>query len=183
MVGREFSQGNRHVLDLCDDQDPRGIQYIHTGRIGRLPGASVTSPPSAEFLQRAGVIAPFNDPNRYFDSASGKVAQRLRTMGIDTLSIRDSVLEGIKTPDGVTISGSVTWEVKAPQTPKGIARAFEHARRQSPCLILWTQALEMSSKDAVVVLQRQLPTWGADYQEVIVMLGDRGEEYVHWIHE
>jgi len=182
-LASSFGVGNRSVLRSVSEDDPRRVCYIHTGQIGRLPGASIASPPSADFLRKAGVVAPFNDPERYFDPASRKVARWLSTMGIESLSVRDSVLTDVKTPDGVLADGSATWEVKAPQTPKGIARGFEHARRQSPCLILWTQAFELSCENAVMALERQLPKWGADYREVIIILGNGTKEYVHWIRE
>ena len=103
-------------------------------------------------------------------------------MGIESLSVRDSVLTDVKTPDGVLADGSATWEVKTPQVLRGIDRAFYEARKQSPCLILWSENLYISERQALTILKRQLPTWGADYCEVIIVLG-KGESCVHWIHD
>jgi len=162
--------------------EPRRLAYTHDGRVGRRSGASNPSPPTPEFLREAELLAPGNDPGRFFDKGGRAVAAWLERLGISSVSVRAGTTDGEKTPDGLAIGLDRTWEAKRPQSVGGLERAWRGARKQSRWMIVDGRALGLSEDDAAETLRRHLPIWGADYDEVMVIVGDHGDTYVHWKH-
>ena len=162
---------------------PQRIVYAHHGALGRLAGASPTSPVGADFLRSIGAVAEPRNPDVFFDPGARRVARWLRRIGIESLSVRDGVLPRVQTPDGLVPDTSRTWEAKLPTSAAGVLRAFDEARHQSPWLILWSPISDLSGDHAINVLRRRLPVWGADYDEIMIILGDDGGSYVHWTRE
>jgi len=158
---------------------PQRIEYLHDGTIGRLAGASVARPPSVAWLRRKGLVAPPTDPSRYFDDGGKAVSAWLSRFGLRSLSVRDGVIPDVMTPDGILVGPQMTWEAKLPASVSGLMRAFEDARHQSARLIVWARS-GVSSWQAIEVLRRRLPSWGADYREIVIVLGEGGGAYVHW---
>jgi len=161
---------------------PRRIDYVHHGAIGRLAGAKAAKPPTPAFLRRAGIVAPRSDPDRYFDPNSRMVSAWLSRFNRRSLSVKDGTLPQQPTPDGLLINTDVTWETKRPRTAAGVFRVFGDARYQSPRLVIDGSFLDLAEEQAVEVLVRQLPVWGADYDEVVILLGRHADGYVHWGH-
>jgi|GEM_PF-2202064 len=93
---------------------PTPIRYVPTGPVGRRPGANPQTPVTVTELRKNGAIAPTDDPDQYFDSSGLMAARWLELIGIRSVSIRDGIMNGVKTPDGQIVESETTWEAKRP---------------------------------------------------------------------
>ena len=161
---------------------PARIEYRHDGRVGRHPGASPTNPPTADFLRDHGLVARASEPYVHFDDGARAVAEWLVRVGVDSLSVKDGIVDRRQTPDGIAVGSDRTWEAKRPESEAGLSRALGSARHQSDWVIIDGSRLGLTEVQAAEFLRRQFPVWGADYTEVIIVPRSGGDRYVPWAH-
>ncbi len=132
--------GDLYVIDMTEQQTaapfrvlPFDVDHVFEGVLGGLERSGMPpAPPTYLELEGAGLIAPVDDPDRWFSPAEARTAAWLRGRECPTLSVRR--LEGRyrKTPDAVAAHVAVTIETKtADSTANAITQRVREGRKQA----------------------------------------------------
>ncbi|WP_306367159.1 hypothetical protein [Nocardiopsis sp. CC223A] len=142
-----------------------------------LPRPEQTKPPTGranprplEEITDEGLVGPgwenFNDKEK-------EVAEFLREHGIETVSIKESTVDGVRTPEAAIAGTGETVEFKILEsdTARSFERNIRSARGQSRRMVFDVRHLGTSQEDAVKGLGKGLYNYGGDVSEVVV-IGD-----------
>ncbi|ADH69961.1 hypothetical protein [Nocardiopsis dassonvillei] len=163
------SQGSQErLLDAFPDRvDTEGL----------LPRPDQTKPPtgranprSFEDIASEGLVGP---EWKHFSDKEVRVAEYLREHGIEVESIKESTVDGVRTPEAV-ISGTgetVEFKVLESDTARSFERNIRNARGQSRRMVFDVRHLGTSQEDAVKRIGSGLFNYGGDLSEVVV-IGD-----------
>lgn len=174
-VGGGHGGSGRHGGSGGDHPPERGLLTPATASWQRddLPRprsvrGDVRAPVTVAQLEVAGLLG---DRWEYLLPSELRAAERLRALGIELRSIRDTRL--FQTPDAIILGNWETVEIKT--QGEATFGAFRHhlrdARRQSRRLVIVLSNPAVSEADAVIWARRALGRYGGGYDEVLV-LGD-----------
>lgn len=137
------------------------------------PTTSVRSerPPTYDTITNNREIAPHKDPDRYYQTAEERAtAQRLRTLGIETRSVKPNALAG-KNPEAVIDAGKQTVDFKqvGESTRNAIEKQLRRGRSQTRAIVLDARASGFSEIDAHAQLARALGNYTGDFDQVLFL--------------
>ncbi len=148
-------------------------------RINQTPGGErrTTLVPTAGELQAEGLVAPTDDPYRYFDSKERATVDWLAANGVSGIrSVRTRDRPGEPTPDTVFdhAAGLATLEMKAPDKPSegAIDRGVRYGRKQSRIVVIDCRHAGTELNTAESGLRRAISHHGQDVDQVIVVVSD-----------
>lgn len=142
-----------------------------------LPRPEQTKPPTGranprllEEITDEGLVGPGWE---HFNEKEKEVAEFLRTHGIETVSIKESTVDGVRTPEAAIAGTGETVEFKILEsdTARSFERNIRSARGQSRRMVFDVRHLGTSQEDAVKGLGKGLYNYGGDVSEIVV-IGD-----------
>lgn len=152
----------------------RGVVAVHV-RPGGAPREQV--PPSVAELEAARLVAPDDDPYRYFSPKERVLADWLSAHGITGLrSVRARDRPGKPTPDAVFdhVDGWATLEMKTLDSPaeNAVRAGVRSGRKQSPIVVIDGCGVAIPPDRATTALRKAIRVHGVDLRQVIVVLAD-----------
>ena len=161
---------------------PFDVDHVFEGVPGGLERSDrPPAPPTYAELEAAGLIAPADDPDRWFSPAEASTAAWLRGRDCPTLSVRR--LEGRyrKTPDAVAAHVAVTIETKtADSTANAITQRVREGRKQARRVVIDLRNQGSHLDDARAGLDLALRRYGLHLDETLLVLAD--DLAVGWFH-
>ncbi|HET9875715.1 MAG TPA: hypothetical protein VFQ37_08105, partial [Mycobacterium sp.] len=139
--------------------------------------------PSVAELESEGLIAPDDDPHRYFDQRERSIAEWLAANGVHGLrSVRRRHGHRRRTPDGIFDRGNscATIEMKAPSaaTADGVRRNTRVGTEQSRIVVLDFRGSGLDLATGIDGVRRVVRQNGNDLDQLIVML--KGNSRLGW---
>ncbi|MBT2265912.1 hypothetical protein [Rhodococcus erythropolis] len=166
----------RHIL-------PEGIVIE-----GETPGGSPprNTPKTADELRDLGLVAPAEDPDRYFDrdkKTRGKperpeteVADWLRDQDIDVISVDEGNGALGKVPDSIAIASDQTVEIKTTTGGwRAVSERIVGGKEQSERVIVNATASNLTVEQAERGLRNGIRDAGAHLTEVVVIVSLAGD--------
>lgn len=170
-----------------DDAARRVLPYDIDFRMARPLGATHSperppNPPSHAELIELGLVAPRDDPDRWFNSQEKQLADWLRRRGIGLLSVRRRMGEHERTPDAVITNEPVTVELKycPVASVTGIVRAVRLGRGQSRRVVVDVRGPRADPALALAAIGRALRYYGFWLDEIVVVVTEG--QSIGWWH-
>lgn len=127
------------------------------------------------------MIAPDDDPDRWFSPQELVTATWLRSRGLDVRSVEVRRLQGLKTPDAVAAAHPITIETKtAIGTLNSILKRIRTARWQARHVVLDLRGTGTTREAATAGLAAALDMYGEQLDEVVVIVTDNLS--IGWTH-
>lgn len=161
---------------------PFDVDYVFERSLGGLIRADrPPAPPSYAELETEGLIAPADDPDRWFSAEEMAAAAWLRERNCPVRSVKRRDGQYRKTPDAVAAHVAVTIETKtADSSANAIAQRIREGRRQARRVILDLRGTGARQGDAQAGLGLALGRYGQHLDEVVLILAD--DLAVGWAH-
>lgn len=139
------------------------------------------TPPTYEEIAREGLIAPADDPDRWFSPAERMTATWLRHRDLDVRSVRVRMRDGLKTPDAVAVRIPITIETKtAVGSLNSIVQRIRAARAQARHVVVDLRGTGTTRAAAEAGLAAALDMYGEQLDEVAIIVTDNLA--VGWSH-
>jgi hypothetical protein len=153
---------------------PFDHDFRFVGTLGNLLNPdNPPNPPTFEELAEAGVIAPADDPDRFFNKAERATAAWLRSRGLDVLSVNRRTGQRARTPDAVIAGEPVTLETKgAVASENSIVQQIRGGRGQSRRIVVDARSENANLATAQAGLAHALRHYGQQLDEVVIVLTD-----------
>lgn len=151
---------------------PFDHDYRHIGEVGDLHNpAHPPNPPTFTELREAGLIAPVDDPDRYFSVAELATATWLRAHNLDVVSVNTRSGIRARTPDAVIAGVPATLETKgAVGTVNSIAQRIRSGRGQSRRVVVDLRDSDANLALARIGLEIAVRRYGSWVDEVLVIV-------------
>ncbi len=161
---------------------PFDVDHVYEGLLGGLERPDrPPAPPTYEELEDEGLIAPADDPYRWFSPEERSAAEWLRDRQCPVLSVRRRDGQHRKTPDAVAVHVAITIETKtADSSTNANAQRIREGRRQARRVMLDLRGTAASLDEARAGLNLALGRYGQHLDEILIVLAD--DLSVGWSH-
>lgn len=153
---------------------PFDVNHVFTSTLGGLvrPDRPPTPPTYAD-LEAEGLIAPADDPGRWFGHEEAATAAWLHDRGCPVLSVKRRQGQHRRTPDAVALHVAVTIETKgADSSANAIAQRIREGRKQARHVVLDLRGTGGAIDDARAGLDLALGRYGQHLDEIVLVLAD-----------
>lgn len=138
-------------------------------------------PVPPRYTDIADLIAPAEDPNRWFSPEELSTAEWLRGRGLDVASVERRTGHLLKTPDAVAVGHPITIELKrAVGTANSIVQRLRNARWQARHVVIDLRDTGTTLDLAGSALSSALRMYGDHLDEVVLILSN--DLSVGWHH-
>lgn len=161
---------------------PFDVNHVFNGSLGGLVRADrPPAPPSYDELAAEDLIAPADDPDRWFSPEEAATAAWLRERHCPVLSVKRRDGQYRKTPDAVAVHFAVTIEAKtADPKSNAIAQRIREGRKQARRVVIDLRGTGATPDDAGAGLDLALGRYGQHLDEIVLVLAD--DLAVGWAH-
>jgi hypothetical protein len=170
------SEGIRRRLLPYDVDAGSALRIGATHSADRPP-----NPPTYDQLTADGLVAPVDDPDRWFSEEEKHLAEWLRSRGVVVLSVQRRMGQRERTPDAVLGEGAATVELKhVVASVTAIVRAVRLGRGQSRRVVVDIRGPRADVGLALVAIRRAVRFYGSWLDEIVVVVND--DRSVGWTH-
>lgn len=160
-------------------------RFEYGGSLGDLvssdPRRRPNPPRYQDLIDTPGLVAPADDPDRFFDADESSTAAWLRTHeGIRIRSVHRRPGLRNKTPDAVGDQFRITLDMKHRTTRNGAVTGVRQGRAQSDRIVFDLRDADVDWHEFSAGLDEGLRKFGLRLNEILIIRGDDGAA-LHWV--